>query len=254
MNYIDQYKKNGFFILRKFYSKSLSRKILNKINSIDIDKYENSKEKNGHPFRITNISKKNKDLVDLYLTKKLKNVLQDCLGDKIVYFKDKYVSKQKGGRIFVPHIDGAFKVYNYRLKKQMNGWFTYASKFIHVQILLSPNTRKNGCLHICNKENDDPKYYQKKYFNDKRSKTTSEFPKKFHKKFYKSAVAVTGKIGDVLIFNPLCPHFSHTNNTKSKRNTFLITFNGRKDGNKYYLSDYDKKLSLKTRKRFIDDQ
>ena len=90
MNNIDQYKKIGFFILRKFYSKSLSRKILNKINSIDIDKYENSKEKNGHPFRITNISKKNKDLVDLYLTKKLKNVLQDCLGDKIVYFKDKF--------------------------------------------------------------------------------------------------------------------------------------------------------------------
>ena len=146
MNYIDQYNKNGFFILKKFYSKNLSHKILNKINSLDADKYENSKEKNGHAFRITNISKKNKDLVDLYLTKKLRKVLQDCIGDKIVYFKDKYVSKQKDGRVFVPHIDGAFKVYNYRLKKQMNGWFTYASKFIHVQILLSPNTLKNGCF------------------------------------------------------------------------------------------------------------
>ena len=254
MNYIDQYNKNGFFILKKFYSKNLSHKILNKINSLDADKYENSKEKNGHAFRITNISKKNKDLVDLYLTKKLRKVLQDCIGDKIVYFKDKYVSKQKDGRVFVPHIDGAFKVYNYRLKKQMNGWFSYASKFIHVQILLSPNTLKNGCLHICKKESDDPKYYQKKYFKDKRSKTTSEFPKKFHKKFYNSATAVTGKIGDILVFNPLCPHFSHTNNTKSKRNTFLVTFNGKKDGDKYYLSDYDKKLSLKTRKKFIDDQ
>ena len=58
MNYIDQYNKNGFFILKKFYSKNLSRKILNKINSLDTDKYENSKEKNGHAFRITNISKK----------------------------------------------------------------------------------------------------------------------------------------------------------------------------------------------------
>ena len=43
-------------------------------------------------------------------------------------------------------------------------------------------------------------------------------------------------------------------NTKSKRNTFLVTFNGKKDGDKYYLSDHDKKLSLKTRKKFIDDQ
>ena len=39
----------------------------------------------------------------------------------------------------------------------MNGWFSYASKFIHVQILLTPNTLKNGCLHICKKESDDPK-------------------------------------------------------------------------------------------------
>ena len=254
MNYIDQYQKKGFFILKKFYSKSLSLKILNKINSSNIEEYESSREKNGHAFRVTNISKKNKDLFNLYLTKKLSKVLQKCLGDEIVYFKDKYVSKQKGGRVFVPHVDGAFRVYNYRLKKQMNGWFTYASKFINVQILLSPNTRKNGCLHICKKESDDPKYYQKKYFKDKRSMKTSEFPKKIFKKFYKSATPVTGKIGDILIFNPLCPHFSHTNYTKSKRNVFLITFNAKKDGDNYYLSDYDKKLSLKTKKKFIDDQ
>ena len=102
----------------------------------------------------------------------------------------------------------------------MNGWFSYASKFIHVQILLTPNTLKNGCLHICKKESDDPKYYQKNILR--------------------------------IRILPLCPHFSHTNNTKFKN--ILITFNGKKDGDKYYLSDYDKKLSLKTRKKFIDDQ
>ena len=37
-------------------------------------------------------------------------------------------------------------------------------KFIHVQILLSPNTLKNGCLHICKKESDDPKILPKKIF------------------------------------------------------------------------------------------
>ena len=46
MNYIDQYNKNGFFILRNFTLK-IYHKILNKINSLDTDKYENSKEKNG---------------------------------------------------------------------------------------------------------------------------------------------------------------------------------------------------------------
>lgn len=254
MNYINQYNKNGFFIIRAFFSKNRSLKILKKIQSLNAEKYENSREKNGHVFRLTNISKKNKNLVKLYLTKKLNYLLQKCIGDKIVYFKDKYISKQKDGRAFVPHIDGAFKVYNYRLKKQMNGWFEYASKFIHVQFFLSPNTLQNGCLYVCKRESADPKYYQEKYFLDKRSKTTSEFPKKFHNKFYKNGIPATGNTGDILVFDPLCPHFSYTNNSKTYRNTFLVTFNQKKDGDKYYLSDYDKKLALKRKKDFIDNQ
>ena len=178
----------------------------------------------------------------MYNNKKIVKILEKCLGDKIQYFKDKFVSKQKGGRVFVPHIDGAFSTYNYRLKKKTNGWFIYAKKFIHLQILLSKNTKKNGCLNICKLESENPSYYQKKYFKTKWSKVSSEFPKQFHKKFYKSGKPFTGKEGDVLIFNPLCPHFSFTNKTNSKRDTFLITFNGKSDGNNYKLSNYDKKL------------
>lgn len=249
-----EYKKNGYIIIRGLYSVSKSKKILKKIKSLDVDNYENSKEKNGYPFRITNISHKNKDLISLYRNKKVDKILETCLGDKIEYFKDKFVSKQKGGRVFVPHIDGAFKTYNYRLKKKTNGWFIYAKKFIHLQILLSDNSKKNGCLHICKIESEDPEFYQKKYFINNWSKISSEFPTKFHKKFYKSGIPFTGKAGDVLIFNPLCPHFSFTNKTNSMRDTFLITFNEKKYKSKYHLSNRDKQLVINKKKTFVDKQ
>ena len=95
---------------------------------------------------------------------------------------------------------------------------------------------------------------KKKYFKTKWSKVSSEFPKQFHKKFYKSGKPFTGKEGDVLIFNPLCPHFSFTNKTNSKRDTFLITFNGKSDGDNYKLSNYDKKLVVEKKKSFVDKQ
>lgn len=253
-NISSEYKRKGYVIIRGLYSFATSKKILKKIKSLNADDYENSKEKNGYPFRISNISKKNPDLISLYRNKKVDKILEKCLGDKICYFKDKFVSKQKGGRVFVPHIDGAFKTYNYRLKKKSNGWFTYAKKFIHLQILLSDNTKKNGCLNICEIESEDPNYYQKKYFKTNWSKVSSEFPKNFHKKFYNSGKPITGKAGDVLIFNPLCPHFSFTNKTQKKRDTFLITFNGIKDGNKYQISNYDKKIVVEKKKTFVDKQ
>ena len=249
-----EYKENGYVIIRGVYSKTKSKKILKKIKSLNVDDYENSKEKNGYPFRITNISKNNPELLSLCKDKKIVKILEKCLGDKIQYFKDKFVSKQKGGKVFVPHIDGAFRTYNYRLKKKTNGWFIFAKKFIHLQILLSKNTKKNGCLNICKLESEDPIYYQKKYFKTKWSKVSSEFPKQFHKKFYKTGKPFTGKAGDVLIFNPLCPHFSFTNKTNSKRDTFLITFNGKSDGDNFKLNNYDKKLVVEKKKSFVDKQ
>ena len=161
---------------------------------------------------------------------------------------------KKGEEFFVPHIDGAFSTYNYRLKKKTNGWFIYAKKFIHLQILLSKNTKKNGCLNICKLESENPSYYQKNILKQNGQKFLLNFQKQFHKKFYKSGKPFTGKEGDVLIFNPLCPHFSFTNKTNSKRDTFLITFNGKSDGDNYKLSNYDKKLVVEKKKSFVDKQ
>ena len=77
--------KKGYVIIRGLYSHAkCKKKILKKIKSLDADDYENSKEKNGYPFRISNISKNNPDLIKLYRSKKVDEILQKCLGDKII--------------------------------------------------------------------------------------------------------------------------------------------------------------------------
>ena len=81
---------------------------------------------------------------------------------------------------FVPHTDGAFITYNYRLKKETPGWWTYASKFIHLNIMITDNTINNGCMHICKREFSDPNYYIKKYFLNERSVKSGETDPKFH--------------------------------------------------------------------------
>ena len=70
-----EYKENGYVIIRGAYSKTKSKKLLKKIKSLNVNNYENSKEKNGYPFRITNISKNNPDLVSLYNNKKIREII-----------------------------------------------------------------------------------------------------------------------------------------------------------------------------------
>ena len=176
------------------------------------------------------------------------------MGDDVVFFKDKYISKQKGGRDFVPHTDGAFITYNYRLKKETPGWWTYANKFIHLQIMITDNTEENGCLHICKRESADPNHYIKKYFLNERSIKSGETDPKFHNEIRKNSRPITGKKGSVLIFDPLCLHFSDTNRTNDVRDLLLVTYNRLKDGDNFEISNIDKQNAIKFHKDFIDDQ
>ena len=60
---------------------------------------------------------------------KVLSLLKECIGDDVI-FKDKYISKKKGSRgEFVPHTDGAFITYNYRLKKRRGGGHTPQNLF-----------------------------------------------------------------------------------------------------------------------------
>ena len=255
MSFGKQYNNNGYIILNDIYSAEEVDKIKNSVNSLDIEKFEHSKDSSGHPFRITNILPKNKDLKKLIEKPKVLSVLKECIGDDVIFFKDKYISKKKGSRgEFVPHTDGAFITYNYRLKKETPGWWTYATKFIHLNIMVTENTTENGCMYICKRESTDPNHYIKKYFLNERSIKSGETDPKFHKEIRERSIPVTGKKGSVLIFDPLCLHYSDNNNSNNLRDLFLITYNRLKDGDNYKVSDLDKQNALKHHKEFIDDQ
>ena len=62
MNFKEEYKNNGYTILRDVYSPNEVEQIKNIVNSLDIESYEHSKDKNGYPFRITNILPQNQNL------------------------------------------------------------------------------------------------------------------------------------------------------------------------------------------------
>lgn len=255
MNVSNDYSKNGYVLIPNLYSSDEVDKIRKIVNEIKIEDYEHSKDNNGYPFRITNILPRNKSLKEFIEKPKILSILKECIGDDVVFFKDKYISKKKGSRgDFVPHIDGAFITYNYRLKKNTPGWWTYANKFIHLNIMITDNTINNGCMHICKRESEDPNYYIKKYLITDRSIKSAETDTKFHKEIRKKSIPITGKKGTVLIFDPLCLHFSDSNNSDDIRDLFLITYNRLKDGDNYEVSNLDKQNAIAHHKEFIDEQ
>ena len=93
-----------------------------------------------------------------------------------------------------------------------------------------------------------------KYFLNERSIKSGETDPKFHAEIKKRSIPVTGKKGSVLIFDPLCLHYSDNNNSEDLRDLFLVTYNRAKDGDNYEVSNIDKQNAIKHHKEFIDDQ
>jgi len=255
MDIASQYSKNGYFLLENAYSDDEVDKIKSLVSKLNIEEFEHSKDATGYPFRITNILPKNLELKKLIEKPEILSILKQCIGDDVIFFKDKYISKKKGSRgEFVPHTDGAFITYNYRLKKETPGWWTYASKFIHLNIMVTTNTERNGCMYIAKRESEDPNYYIEKYFLNDRSIKSGETDPKFHEEIKKRSIPVTGKKGSILIFDPLCLHYSNNNNSGDLRDLFLVTYNKASDGDNYEVSNIDKHNAIKHHKDFIDDQ
>ena len=95
MNLGKQYNNDGYIILKNVYSSTEVEKIKNIVKGLDIEKFEHSKDASGYPFRITNILPKNKELKNLIEKPKVLSLLKECIGDDVVFFKDKYISKKK---------------------------------------------------------------------------------------------------------------------------------------------------------------
>ena len=95
MNYSEEYNKNGYLILENLYTSTEVDEIKEIVKNLKIDDFEHSKDKTGYPFRITNILPKNKNLKRIIEKPEILKILKECMGDDVVFFKDKYISKKK---------------------------------------------------------------------------------------------------------------------------------------------------------------
>lgn len=233
--YKNEYKKKGFFVINNFYSDDEVKKVkflLKNCNSKKITRTESA----GKFIRIENLY--HTGIYKIIHNKNLNYLFTNLYNFKPVLFKDKYIYKRKNvENTFGLHFDGLFKSYNYRLKKKTLGWYTYASKFFSMNVMLDDNNHDNGCLHVHSRLKGTPNQLYKKYIND-------------IKPFFKNdnienkSEPIIAKKGSILVFDNLCPHFSKNSTSKPRGNLYL-TYCNSKNKEVYKIFDRDKKLLLK---------
>ena len=98
VNFSKEYKENGYVIIPDVYSQNEVDEIRNFVKKLDLGTLEHSKDKTGYPFRITNILPKNQKLKRLIEKPEIISILKECIGDDVIFFKYKYISKKRGTR------------------------------------------------------------------------------------------------------------------------------------------------------------
>ena len=233
--YKKEFDSKGFFLIEKFYTEKEVKKIKSLLRKTDKKKIVKTQVK-GKSIRIENL--RHTGVYDIIHNKKLKEIF-DIFNFNPVLFKDKYIFKQKGvENSYGLHFDGLFKSYNYRLKRKTLGWYTYATKFFSMNIMLDDNSKKNGCLYVHKRLKGTPNSLFKKYIKDNK-------PFFENKNMTKNSVPIECSLGSILIFDNLCPHFSKNNKTDKPRGNIYLSYCNSKNKKVYDQFDYDKKLLIK---------
>ena len=134
--------------------------------------------------------------------------------------------------------------YNYRLKKKTWGWYTYASEFIQYGIFLSGNTKENGAIYFDYIRNYTIKDFHNKFIGKDSNSAFIKSKIMNEMNIFNTSKLITGKKGDVIIFNPKCIHFGYDNTTAKERINLYLTFNKNEEGEHYITALKDKKLLL----------
>ena len=243
--FLDIYIKKGYVLIENVYT---DEEIF-KINNIyQLNKYNESCRRDIYHnkiLRVEELIKTNKEINNIVLGK-IYNFLEKILGPNFQLFKDKIIEKHTDTiNNFDLHMDGIFKTHNYRLNKETLGWWTYSKLFANINVMLTDNTIENGALRIASNsynqnQNDLNKIIEEKIV-DKRSGIIIKDIDKIKEK----CESICGKKGYILIFNPLCPHYSGNNISNNIRRNIYLTYCSETDNNIYDLFNNDKDLIIK---------
>ena len=243
----NQYIINGYSKINNFFSKedvlSLKKNVLKNINKKKYNFYYEKIKGKEKIRRIEKVSDYIKFSKKIIFSKKIKNLIKFFENKDYVLFKDKINFKYPGGKGFLPHIDGHF-LWKDRNNIIQKGWKKYSNEFLSVVVPLEKTIIENGCIYLSKKKDTFTlgKTFDK--ITNKLEMNTPNIKKKYLKnfKFY----PIEMKVGDILVFNWLCAHFSKKNNSQKSRMIMYLTFCPKERGNtvirnKYY---FDKENSL----------
>ncbi len=143
---------------------------------------------------------------DRLIRNRLKDAVEQLLGEAAVLFKDKINFKMAGGAGFEPHQD------------QQAGWSRYAPLFVTALVCIDEATIENGCLEMA----DTPRLTG--LIGEEWAPVTPEQMADI------PMIPVPSKPGDVLFFDSYVLHASKPNRTDSARRILYATYNAERFG------------------------
>ena len=224
---VEAFHKNGFIHIPSFFTS-------NELDEISAAT-ENLKETHPHEgyyepsvlnqtteilVRMEKILSWSPDLVTVFSSKKVKALLENCLQDEPVLFKDKVNFKAPGNRADLLHQD------------QQAGWSEYAPYFVSLCVCVDPNTSLNGCLQLPNVQSY--RHHKKIYGNTENPLEITDVPGL-------QLLEYPAEAGDVFVFDSYVPHASNPNYSEAERRNIYLTYNRKSDGNhhsQYYEDKY----------------
>ena len=218
---LESWKKNGFLLIKQFYTSEEQRIILQKTNEMENwdeipgkwMKYYEKEVDEKNLTRIENYLDYDLALNSLLNGQKVKNILKELMGEEAVLFKDKINFKKPGGGGFEPHQDApAFAVFG-------------QIYHITISVPVDQATLENGCLEMSPGNHKGPLPKEE----------DGTLCRKLEKQLNWEPLKL--EIGDIVFFDSYIPHRSHKNVSDKSRRAFFITYNKSSEGDvrsRYY--------------------
>ena len=222
---IDQFKKDGYLIIKSGFNQEDASKIESWSTQIANMPEESGKQWIYHEESKLNPKKKLINRIEnispfhdgfAALTNALAKPVTQLLGEEAVLFKEKINFKMPGGDGFKPHQDS------------QAGWEDYAKFFISVMVCIDEATIENGCLQMVSGFQNKGLFREWEPLTDE-DMANMEF------------IHCPTQPGDIVFFDCYTPHASEPNMTNTTRRLYFATYNKFSEGDhleQYYADKY----------------
>lgn len=227
---IEQFRRDGFLILRRYYDSPTTARIaawtaelaaLPEVPGRQMMYFEPSILERGKRLltRIENFCPFHAGFDELLNGPGLRDTVSLVFGEPAVMFKDKINFKMPGGDGFTPHQD------------IQAGWERYATLHITALVSIDAATRHNGCLELV----------ASRHREGQLGPSWVPLPDEVVSRM--AFVPCETEPGDVVLFDSFTPHRSAPNRSDRPRRVLYVTYNRLGEGNQRARYFADKRKS-----------